>query len=119
MELKETNHSYYCECYEGDCSEEYENWQSFKNDGGLDVDLDYNLLFRFDIVEEENNEYILQLHYAKQRHGQELWHDIIHNIQKEDMPEIEKYLKKVKKHLISHWKEIDIEQNKTKNRLAR
>lgn len=44
-----TKHDYYCEVWEGDRTSEYENWEDFKSQEGLDYDLDYNLMFRYDL----------------------------------------------------------------------
>ena len=113
VELKQTKHSYYCECWESQRTSEYENWEAFKKEG-LDYDFDYNLLFRFDIdfhddpEDEHVGTYTLKLHHALQRHGYEQWHAVIHNIKEEDMVEIEEHLKKAKKHLMEMWKEIEV-----------
>ena len=113
MKLEQTQHSYYCECWESQRTSEYENWEAFKKEG-LDYDFDYNLLFRFDIdfhddpEDEHVGTYTLKLHHALQRHGYEQWHAVIHNIKEEDMVEIEEHLKKAIKHLMEMWKEIEV-----------
>ena len=113
MKLEQTQHSYYCECWESRRTSEYESWKEFKGEG-LDYDFDYNLLFRFDIdfhddpEDEHVGTYTLKLHHALQRHGYEQWHAVIHNIKEEDMVEIEEHLKKAKKHLMEMWKEIEV-----------
>lgn len=115
LRLEETNHDYFCESGITDNAEIFECWQDFKEDG-LDYDFDYNLLFRFDILKDEDmNCYVLELHHALQRRGIEQWHAVIQNIKKEDMPEIENYLRKAKKHLLKMWEEIDVDPNKQKN----
>lgn len=104
MNLQKTEHPYYCEAYECGCNTtEYSSWLDFKNDG--DADMDYNLLFRFDI-KKNDDEYFLELHHALQRHGYKLWHAVIHNIKEEDMPSIEKYLKTHFNYLLRHWTEV-------------
>ncbi len=114
MDLEETHHSYYCECWESGRTTEYSSWKEFKDKEGIDYDLDYNLLFRFDIEYHEDPEdkycdtYTLKLHHALQRHGIEQWHAVIHNIKEEDMVEIEKHLQKAKKYLLEMWKEIEV-----------
>ena len=113
MKLEQTQHSYYCECWESQRTSEYENWEAFKEEG-LDYDFDYNLLFRFDIdfhddpEDEHVGTYTLKFHHALQRHGYEQWHAVIHNIKEEDMVEIEEYLRKAKKYLMEMWKEIEV-----------
>lgn len=114
MDLEETHHSYYCECWESNRTTEYSNWKEFKVKEGLDYNFDYNLLFRFDIEYHEDPEdkycdtYTLKLHHVLQRHGIEQWHAVIHNITEEDMLEIEKHLQKAKQHLSEMWKEIEV-----------
>ena len=113
MELKQTKHSYYCECWETKRTSEYESLEEFKEQEGFNYDFDYNLLFRFDIDFHDDKEdkrygtYTLKLHHALQRHGHEQWHAVIHNIKKEDMSEIEEHLKKAKQHLFEMWKDLD------------
>ena len=111
IKLEESEHSYYCECWEGSNTSEYNNWKDFTDNGKYD--LDYNLLFRFDICKEEDqsdkyfNTYTLYLHHALQRHGTSQWHVVIHNIEEEDLEEIEIFLEKAKKHLFNMWEEIE------------
>ena len=110
LKLEESKHSYYCECWEGAGVSCYKSWKDFVEDGWYD--LDYNLLFRFDILPDcdddfkETSTYSLYLHHALQRHGTSQWHVVIHNIQEEDLEEIEEFLRKAKEHLFSMWKEI-------------
>ena len=112
-----TDHDYYCEVWEGRRTSEYENWEEFKLLEGLDYDLDYNLLFRYDLVHgydeegKETDEMILQLHHALQRHGYEQWHAVIHNITDDDLEEINNHLIKAWEHLKKQW--IEIESIKT------
>ncbi|MCI8655457.1 MAG: hypothetical protein HFJ48_06300 [Clostridia bacterium] len=111
LKLQQTNHDYYCECWETERTSEHKNWKTFKEEE-LDYDFDYNLLFRFDIDFHDDKEdefygtYTLKLHHALQRHGRELWHAVIHNITEEDMTEIDEHLKKAKEHLLKMWEEI-------------
>lgn len=113
LNLKSTNHSYYCECWETKTTGEFKSWKEFKEECGLDYDFDYNLLFRFDLVQMEDdfgnplNNYTLKLHHALQRHGRDIWHAVIYNVQEEDLKEINEHLKKAKKHLLEMWEEID------------
>ena len=55
LKLEETNHSYYCECWETKRTLECNSWEEFKEKCGLDYDFDYNLLFRFDLEQKEDN----------------------------------------------------------------
>lgn len=110
LKLEESKHSYYCECWEGSGVSCYNSWKDFVEDG--EYDMDYNLLFRFDIKPEydedgeETGDFLLELHHALQRHGTSQWHVVIHNIQEEDLKEIEQFLRKAKEHLFSMWNEI-------------
>lgn len=106
LELKETDHSYYCECWEGDRTTEYESWDEFLATDGKN-DWDMNLLFRYDIDTDEEGHLRLQLHHALQRHGVQLWHAVIHNIEQDDMPSINQYLKDRYEFLKELWKEIE------------
>ena len=47
------------------------------------------------------------MHHVLQRHGQEIWHVIIHNLTDNDLSEIEKHLKNAKKYLLNMWSEIE------------
>lgn len=101
--MKETNHDYYCEYTESDYTD-FNNWQE-AIDYLENVDKDLNLLFRFDIKKSYSisNSYDLQLHFAKQRHGNCLWHVLVSDIKDKDIPEIKKYLAKKKKYLDNQW----------------
>lgn len=116
MKLKETNHSYYCEAWETSRRTEVGSWKQFVEEV-MGYDFDYNLPFRFDITYYDPKDYedlpaaklgtyMLSLNHALQRHGCELWHIVINNIQEEDMEEVNAYLKTCKEHLLSMWKEI-------------
>lgn len=48
MDLAQTHHEYYCECWESSRTTEYKNWKEFV-EKEVPYDLDYNLLFRFDL----------------------------------------------------------------------
>lgn len=116
LKLEQTDHSYYCECWENRRHKEFDSWEEFKKEEGLGYDFDYNLLFRFDLNYEDEPEdkyyktYTLQLHHALQRHGSEQWHAVIHNIKEDDIAEINEHLRNAKKHLLDLWQEIDIEK---------
>lgn len=127
MELKGTNHSYYCSetnyyvdgrvgHNHGRC--EYNSWNDFKDewlvtiDGKQQLDDDYNHVFRFDIVEKRDMEtdepigkYELWLFFILQRKG--IYRPVqIKEIAKEDMPDIEKFLKDRWDYLKNQWNEF-------------
>lgn len=108
MDLKNTNHPYYCDV--GSVSENYDNWNDFK-DEWFDADQDYNCLFRFDIsnMEDEYGEpletFRLQLYFVLQRKSR-LTSVFVNNITESDMPEIEQYLREKFKYLQTLWEEF-------------
>lgn len=117
MKLQKTNHSYYCSDSNyyvdghsnfGLC--EYDTWNDFKDDWLLPnnaLDDDYNHVFRFDILEkdEDSGEFELWLFFILQRKGiyRPVW---IKNIEEKDMEEIEQFLKDRWNYLKKQWEEI-------------
>jgi hypothetical protein len=69
MDFKDltVKHPYYCSdnnYYSNEASQRYDNWQDFFNEWN-DADVEYNHVFRFDIIENTNNEEIgLGTYYA-------------------------------------------------------
>jgi len=127
MELKLTNHSFYCSdsnYYAGKQDNfgqtKYYTWSSFKRhmfNKDLTVDHNFHNLnhcFRFDIENrfdefdgtEIPDEYTLKLYYIYQRKGI-FWAVEIDKITEYDMPEIETYLKSCWEYLKNQWREID------------
>lgn len=122
LEFKPTEHSYYCsesnyyvDGYENFGRCEYCSWEEFKDDwldNGLLLDDDLNHLFRFDICNEEDDEgeptgkLQLWLFFILQRKGiyRPVW---IKEIQKSDMPEIEKFLEKRWEYMKKQWQEVE------------
>ena len=108
LDFKETNHPYYCEDnnYYNNNQISYDSWKEFKTTWALEtLDLDYNYLFRFDIkIDHEERKLYLHLYFIQQRKGN--FQPVIVQIKKEDMPEIDTFLLKCKKHLLEHWIEI-------------
>ena len=102
LELKNTNHDYYCSWgeYEIFCS-----WKGFKEFRGLDW-YDSYLLFRFDLEQyKEEEDWKLKLYYAHQADGDYIWCAIV-SITEDDLPEINEYLKNAKNYLLKMWEEI-------------
>ena len=119
LELKETDHSYYCSESNyyvsgrdgqnfGRC--EYPTWDDFKEDwlmtGPVDLDDDYNHLFRFDICEnEEKSGFKMWLFFILQRKG--IYRPVlVHSITTEDIPEIEEFLRKRWEYMKGQWSEF-------------
>lgn len=67
-----TKHSYYCSesnYYSNDASVKYKTWDNFLGEFS-DSDMDYNLCFRFDIHENDNNDgYYGEIFMMQQRKG--------------------------------------------------
>ena len=125
IEFKPTEHSYYCSqnnYYSTDGQERYLNWSEFADEYG-NCDLDYNMIFRFDIVyssrywnkyeDEEidssllqDGDLELQLFMIQQRRGRFV-PIIISEIRKRDIPDIENFLNKHYLYLKELWKEFE------------
>lgn len=116
IKLKQTEHSYYCNDANYYVSpirnnnwgsfKEFNNWEHFKSEGWLDLDIDMNLIFRFDIEDcKETKDKVLKLYLMHQRKG--AFRPIhIHNMKEEDMKEVTKLLQDNWLHLKEMWKEV-------------
>ena len=125
MNLQGTNHSYYCSennFYIGNSKgenfgrSEYETWEEFRDEwlgeDGVSIDVDYNLCFRFDIIQKRDPDtddltdgFELWLFFILQRKG--IYRPVlIENIYEKDMPYIEKFLKIQFEYMKNQWKEI-------------
>lgn len=119
LELKSTNHSYYCSdtnYYVGGRENygrnDFDTWASFKNEWicGDELDDDLNHLFRFDIYENTENpgNFCLYLFFLLQRKG--IYRPVyIEHITSEDMPEIEAFLRDRWAYMQHQWKEFSNE----------
>lgn len=120
LELKVTRHNYYSSesnYYVGGCENygrnDYDSWEMFKKDwlfpdGTIDDDL--NHLFRFDILESEENpgNFTLWLFFILQRKG--IYRPVhINTITEADLPEIEEFLSKRWEYMKSQWEEFSKE----------
>lgn len=117
LELKNTNHSYYCSdsnfYVSGDPNhgrQDYNSWANFKEewlntDNSIDDDL--NHIFRFDITEsEENSErFDLWMFIMLQRKGAFI-PIRVKGITSENMPEIERFLKARWEYMKNQWCEF-------------
>lgn len=120
LELKATKHNYYSSesnYYVGGRENygrnDYDSWEMFKedwlfSDGTIDDDL--NHLFRFDILESEENpgNFTLWLFFILQRKG--IYRPVhINTITEADLPEIEEFLSKRWEYMKSQWEEFSKE----------
>jgi hypothetical protein len=127
-----SNHSYYCSnvnFYSPDPPSWYLSWQSFyENFVSADLlgkptnpladwlDMDCNLLFRWDLEEELNDEdksfnpkrYTLRLFFMQQRKGKFM--SVRVDVEEKDEPEIEKFLLKRWDHMKSLWEPLSLEK---------
>lgn len=117
LELKATDHSYYCsennyyvDEHENWGRYEYDSWGDFKSkwpfiNGSINDDL--NHVFRFDITEDEDypGTFDLWLFFILQRKGifRPVW---IKNITSDDIPEIESFLKSRWEYMKNQWAEV-------------
>jgi len=101
-------HSYYCEeCnyYKNDTTEKYDTWQDFLEEYG-DADLDMNMIFRWDIIlDEDTNKYIMKLFFMQQRRGK-YYCCIINDVTNEDENSIRTFLSKYWEYMKELWKPI-------------
>lgn len=120
LELKATDHSYYCSesnyyvsGYENHGRCDYETWADFKEewlDPDDSLDDDYNHVFRFDIKESEENPgtFSLWLFFMLQRKG--IFRPVrVKHIFAEDIPEIDNFLQDRWEYMKGQWKEISKE----------
>lgn len=125
MKLQATDHSYYCSesnyYVDGQHGKnfgrsEYDTWADFQeewlNSDGVSIDMDYNLCFRFDIIQKSNpdtdepiDDFELWLFFMLQRKGifRPVW---IKHIEEKNMQEVERFLKMQWEYIQNQWKEI-------------
>jgi hypothetical protein len=111
MEKKQftTDHPYYCssENYNSiDYSTEYESWDTFFEEMN-DADKDMNLLFRYDIIaNEEGRGYYGEFFYMLQRKGKFV-PITVKNIRPIDIPEIKIFVAERREYLKTLWTPIN------------
>lgn len=103
------DHSYYCSeynYYNNDTNfHEQHTWEDFISEMG-DVDMDFNFLFRWDIIlNEETNEYYLNLFYMQQRNGKFVTYTV-DKVTDEDEESIRAFLVKSWNYMTELWKPI-------------
>ncbi|MED1125172.1 hypothetical protein [Bacillus atrophaeus] len=122
MELKATEHSYYCNdgnYYSSNSLSVYETWDDFKSswlNANLKIDHDYNHCFRYDIKplfdyeldKDHDDRFSLHLYMMLQRKGNFV-PVTVKEITEDDMPEIEKYLSDCWEYMKGQWKEFSDE----------
>lgn len=107
-------HNYYCNLgnyHSNDSLQEFESFDDFLEEYG-DADIDYNLIFRWDVkeVEEDDEEdrsenhsgYFMEVFFMQQRRGHFV-PSLIKEVTERDVPKIVKLLKKHRKYLNEIW----------------
>ena len=110
-DLKNANHSYYCNdnnYYSNDSVFEFETFTDFMDEMGT-ADLDYNLLFRWDVKnqcdeegEDVQGKYSLFLYWMHQRKGGFVV-NIVQDFTQEDVQAFLEYVKPRFEHLKALW----------------
>ena len=102
-------HSYYCSdhnYYNNDTNFHFDNWEDFMCEMG-DADLDYNLLFRWDVkFDDERNQYYMELFYMLQRKGAFLVYTV-DLVSDDDEKSIREFLAKYWDYMAELWKPIN------------
>jgi hypothetical protein len=108
--LWEVDHDYYCtdDNYYARNLEEVDSWQEFVIENA-DLDMDWNLLFRWDWRDSTNPDYEidndeLHLYFMAQRKGR--FFAIVVKVSKEDESEISKWLTPRLQYLIKLWQPL-------------
>jgi hypothetical protein len=105
------NHSYYCNLanyYSNSALLTYDNFEQFLEEWG-DADMDYNLCFRWDVKESENDNgemlgtYKMEVFIMGQRKGK-FTPIFIEQVLESDVPAIVKYLTPYAQYLKDLWK---------------
>lgn len=100
MKFLKVDHDYYCNLqnyFSNDTVTEFECWEDFKSEF-LDADKSYNLLFRWDLIKDEDtNDLKLHLFYMAQRKGR--YFSVVVNVKEDD----EKEESEIKDFLKSYW----------------
>lgn len=101
-------HSYYCSdnnYYDINTNYHHDNWEEFMSEMG-DSDMDYNLVFRWDIkLLEDTNEYYMDLFYMQQRKGKFIV-CTVDNVTDKDEESIRVFLSKYWNYMTELWKPI-------------
>lgn len=107
-------HDYYCHqsnYYSNDPAQTYDDWESFYSDFG-DADLDYNLVFRWDLRKRDNGGFYLEIFFMFQRKG--IFKPVlIYSVKKENLPEIISFLSQYWEKLNQLWLPLSNKSNQT------
>lgn len=106
MEFRDllVDHDYYCSdnnYYSNDVTQEYETFQDFFN-GFKDIDVDLNLIFRWDIKQNDDKTFNMQVFVIQQRKGIFVPH-IIENVYESDFENIKSLLQPHLDKLMKIW----------------
>lgn len=97
-------HSYYCSesnYYSNECFHQFDSFDEYLKEWN-DADLDYNMLFRWDLKQDDEGIFYLQLFFILQRKGIFMCEQV-NNIQESDVNKILDYLKPRKEYIKKLW----------------
>lgn len=110
VHLWDVDHDYYCNennYFSNDCHEEYSTWADFLDEEG-DVDMDYNLLFRWDwkLPDPESEQFTdeLQLFFIGQRKG--LFRSVTVIVHPDDESSVREWLLPRFSRMVTLWKPL-------------
>ncbi len=101
------DHPFYCyngNYYSAGAHQTFKTWNDFWTVYG-NADNDYNLIFRWDILDDDHGKYRMELFCMQQRKGKFV-PIMIETIVEDDVKQIVKYLQKCKQHLLELWEPI-------------
>ena len=102
LELKETNHDYYCS---PGYNQKYDSWEHFKKSNGHKQPFRPRIvLFRFDL-QKYDSRWLLYLYYVDQYKGRYVESKTV-TITEKDLPEVNEFLREAKEYLFKMWEEI-------------
>ena len=115
--LWEIEHSYYCNesnYFQNGCCEKYKSFDDFM-EVYADVDLDHNLLFRWDWSKEEDSD-TLSLFWMQQRKGK--YTSCMIQVTEADEPAVRAFLQRAFNHLAALWLPIQFDAASLKAELV-
>lgn len=105
--LANIDHPYYCSdsnWHSNDANQHYATFEDFIAEYG-EADVDYNLVFRWDIKEWSEGEYTLHIYIIQQRKGR-FTPIFVDSIKDEHVPQLFEYLKAHAARLLDIWNPV-------------